>query len=99
MATGVLMNNSPTPHRPRNVSLATPNTGPNASGVQPHNTSGSLTPEETVERLLERVKSPLGETDLRKVVEALEKASGRHLLPSCQYIKPADYRCCSPSSK
>ena len=82
MATSVLMNDSPAPHRPRNVSLVTPNTGPSASGVQPHNTSGSrMIPEEAVDRLLEKAKSPLGVTELRKVVEALEKVSGRHLLP------------------
>jgi len=78
------MNNSPTPHPPRNVSLATPNSVPGVSGVQPYNTPGSRTPEEVVNQLLERVKSPLGETDLRKTVEVLEKVSGRPLLPLCQ---------------
>jgi len=79
MATGVLMNNSPTTHRPRNVSLATPNAGSSASGVQPHNASGSrTTPEDVVDRLLERAKSPLEEIELRKVVETLEKVGGVH---------------------
>ena len=94
MATGVLMNDS------GNISQATPSIGQRAPGVQLHNTSGPrTTPEEVVDRLLERAKSPLGETEVRKVVEALQRVSGVRLLPSCQRVKPADYRYCSPRSK
>ena len=94
MAAGVLMNNSPTPHRSRNISQATPNTGASTTGVQPN----KPTPDDVVDRLLERAKSPMGEAEVWKVVETLEKVSSMHLLPPCRYAKPADDRCYSHNS-
>jgi len=94
MATGVLVSDSPTPHHSRNISQATPSSGASSTGIQPN----KPTPDEVVHRLLERIKSPLGEAEVRKVVEALEKVSRMHLLPSRRYVKPADGSCCSHNS-
>jgi len=76
MATGTLMNNPPTPHSSRNIPQTISNTGPSTPGVQPRNASvPQPTPDEVVDRLLDRAKSPLEEGEVRKVVEALEKVS------------------------
>jgi len=85
MATGVVMNSSP---------------GPSASGVQPHNSfRPRMTPEEAMERLMERARSPLGEAEVRRVVETLQRVSRMRLLPSYRRVKPADYSCRIPGSK
>jgi len=63
----------------------------NRPGAQP-------TPDETVDRILERAKSPLELREAKKLVEALEKVSRA---PSTIYrrTQPAGDRCCSPISK
>ena len=80
MATGVLTNNSLISHRPTNVPQATSSTKLNASGVQPQNTADTRpTLDQTVDRILTKAKSPLGESDARGVVEALEKVGREYL--------------------
>jgi len=51
-----------------------PKTTPNLSGPR------GPTPDEVVDRLLNRAKSPLGEVEARKVVEVVEKVSETRLL-------------------
>lgn len=55
-----------------NLSGSTLQTAPNPSGPRP-------TPDEVVDRLLDRAKTPLGEGEARKVVEVAEKVSGTRL--------------------
>jgi hypothetical protein len=75
MATGALMN-SHTPHRSTNVPQATSSTKLNTSSVRPQNTPDDRqTLDQTVDRILAKAISPLGESDVRAVAEALEKAS------------------------
>ena len=71
-----LASNLPTPPCSNNVLQTTPSTKLSVSGVQPQSTSG-LRPalDEVVDRILVRAKSPLGEDEARKIVEALEKVS------------------------
>ena len=78
MATDVLMN-SRTPRRSSNAPQTTSNTKPSTSGVQPQNTPDTrLTLDDTVERILDKAKSQLGEGEAHKVVETLEKVSREH---------------------
>ena len=55
------------------LSGGTLQTAPNPSGPRP-------TPDEVIDRLLDRVKTPLGEGEARKVVEVAEKVSETRLL-------------------
>ena len=78
MATDVLMN-SHTPRRSSNAPQTTSSTKPSTSGVQSQNTPDTrLTLDDTVERILDKAKSPLGEGDAQKVVETLEKVSRKY---------------------
>ena len=78
MATDVLMN-SHTPCRSSNAPQTTSSTKPSTSGVQPQNTPDTrLTLDDTVERILDKAKSQLGEGEAQKVVETLEKVSREH---------------------
>ena len=71
-----------------------------ASNVSTNNLPGTqqapdtqLIPDETVYRILDRAKSQLGETEVRKLVEALEKVSREHLIRTHQRIQQTDHRC------
>ena len=76
MATDVLVNNLHTPHRSTNFPQVTSDTKLNTSGVQPQNAPETRsTLDQTVDLILAKAKSPLGESDARGVVEALEKVS------------------------
>jgi len=84
----------PVPPAPRdlgNVPQTTLNAKLNVCGPRP-------TPDQVVDRLLERAKSPLGEGEVRKVVEVVEKVSWACLLSAYRSIQPVEDRCCSPSS-
>ena len=68
-----------------------------ASNVSTNNPPGAqLIPDEKVDLILDRAKLQLEETEVRKLVEMLEKVSREHLVPIFQCIQPADDRCCSP---
>ena len=83
MATGVLMNNLPTPHNSNSVSQTTSGTGPSTLDVQPQSISGTRVTPDDVDRLVLKAKSPLGEGEVRKAVETLGEVSVReNLLPA-----------------
>ena len=97
MATDVL---SPTRHRSNSIPQTTSNTKLRGSGVEPQTTSGPRpTPDEVVDRILLRAKSPLGEDEARKIVEALEKVSRDRLPPNDWCFQPENHRCWSPTAK
>lgn len=71
----------PTLHHSSN--FPTSSTKSSASGVQPQNTPDTrLSPDQVVDRMLTKAKSPLTEGDVRTVVETLEKANKNHFLPT-----------------
>ncbi|KAF9654231.1 hypothetical protein BDM02DRAFT_3182057 [Thelephora ganbajun] len=69
----VLTNNPPTPRRSSNIPQTTSGTKPGPSGVQQQNTTGTRSLDEAVDQVLMKAKSPLGEGEVRRVVETLEK--------------------------
>jgi hypothetical protein len=100
MAAGVVMNNSPTPHRQNNTPQTTSSTKPNTPGVQPQGTSGTRSAlEDAVDRILDRAKSRLEVDDAQAIVEILEKVSTKRLLPTDRCIEPTDHRCWIPGSE
>ena len=83
MATDALLNNSHTPHHSTNVPQAISNTKLNTSSVQPQNAPDTRpTLDQTVDLILAKANLPLGKSDVRAVVEALEKASRKYLQPT-----------------
>lgn len=87
MPTGVLTPHTPhTPHHPYDT-------------PQTVSADARLTPDEVVERILTRVKSPLGEGEVRTLIETLEKVSRTDLPPMNRRIQPVDNRCCNPTTK
>ena len=80
MVTDILANNPHTPHHSTNVLQVTSSTKLNTSSVQPKNTPDARTTfDETVDRILAKADSLLGESDARAVVEALEKVRRERL--------------------
>ncbi|KAF9654244.1 kinase-like protein [Thelephora ganbajun] len=69
----VLTNNPPTPRHSSNIPQTTSGTKPGPSGVQQQNTTGTRSLDEAVDQILMKAKSPLGEGEVRRVVETLEK--------------------------
>lgn len=51
-----------------------------------------LTPDEALDRILVRAKSPLAEGEVREIIEKLEGVSSKYLLLICPSIQPACYR-------
>jgi len=99
MAAPVLVNNSHTPRHSSNIPHNTPSTKPSTSGVQLQNTPNArLNLDERVNRILDKAKSPSGEGEVRVMVEALEKVSGMHLLPTDRCTQPTDDRCWTPDA-
>ena len=81
------------------ISKTAPSVSPTTEGVESQRTSGTrLTPDEELDRLLVRAKSPLREDEAQEVVDALGKVSICSLYPRVSLSK-ADDRCCSPNSK
>jgi hypothetical protein len=76
-----------------NAKLSTPD----AQLQSTHSTRRS--PDEVVERVLVRAKSPLGKDEVRTVVESLEKVSRKRLLPTDPCAQPVDDSCSGPSTK
>jgi len=68
-------------HPPSDTSKITSSTSPTTAGAQSQRTSVTRTPDETLDRLLVRAKSPLGEDDVQKLVDALEKVSRGYPAP------------------
>jgi len=75
-------NGSPTPCRSKNPPKSTSSSDSRTSGYKPQNTS-NIQPilDETVDQILVRVGSPLGEGEVREAVETLEKVSKGPRLP------------------
>ena len=72
MVTGVLMKNPHAAHHSANQ--ATSGTKLDTSDMRPRNTHDTRqTLDQTVDRILAKLKSPLGESGARAVVETLEK--------------------------
>jgi len=73
---------SRTPYPPSDTAKTVPSASSTAAGTHSQRTSVTrLTPDETLDRLLVRAKSPLGEDAVQKLVDALEKVSGGYPLP------------------
>jgi len=62
------------------------------SGAQPDR-------DETVDRILDRAKSPLGEAEALEVIETLETVSRQRSPPTCRCIRLASNRCWNPTTK
>ena len=76
MATRVVTNNSSTQHRSGGIPQTASGAKLSTPGAQPENTpSTRSTPDEVVNQILIRAKSPLVEEDARKLAEILEKVS------------------------
>ena len=77
---------SRTPHPSSDTAKTTPNASPTTRGVQSQrNSSARLTPDEMLDRLLVRTKSPLGEDGAQKVVDTLEKVRSGYPLPTGRF--------------
>jgi len=74
---------SRTPYNPSDTAKTAPSASSTTAGAQSQRTSVTrLTPDETLDRLLVRAKSPLGEDAVQKLVDALEKVSRGYPLPA-----------------
>ena len=74
MVTDILMNDSHAPNRPGNVLQTAPSTKLGTLSTQPQNApDAQMTLDETVDRILVKAESQLGEGEVRAVVEALDK--------------------------
>lgn len=73
--------------RPSNDTAKTsPNTSPTAASIHSQRASSTRpTPDEILDRLSVRAKSPLEEGEAQKVVDALEKVSRGYPLPTGQF--------------
>jgi len=98
--TNVLESNAPTPHHPNTTPQITSSAKLGTSAVQSKSMpSAQLTPDEVVDQLLIKVKSPLGEGEIQKVVEILEKVSRMHFLLTDRCVQPVIDRCSSLNTK
>ena len=78
MATRVVVNNSPTQHRPGSIPQTISGVKLSAPSVQPEGASNTRpTLDEMVDRVLVRTKSPLVEEDACKLAEVLEKVNSK----------------------
>lgn len=78
MAIDVLVNDSHAPYRPGNVPRTAPSTKLDTLSAQ-NTPDARLTLDETVDRILVKAESQLGEDEVRAVVEALDKVRKKHI--------------------
>lgn len=87
MATDVLVKNSHTTYRSTNVPQATSSTKLNASSMQSQNTPDTQpTLDQTIDRVLAKANSRLGENDAQAVVDELEKVGRERLQTTGQRL-------------
>ena len=100
MPTNMLESNSPTPHHLNTTPQITSSAKLGTSAVQSRNTSNvQQATDKMVDQLLIKAKSPLGEGEIRKVVEILEKVSRGYLPFTDRCTQPAVDRCWSLNAK